>query len=171
MKKIGILIGTIFIIIIGYLTIRYITTDHYISVEDAKEIAMNDVANKDNNYKFNTIEYNNVNGNYIYILEFSDEVNLYTYKINAKTKKIISNKIESLLNNKSYMSEDDVLNIVYKHASISKSDSNLIANYVIIEDGIPIYNVVFYYSNIRYEYKVNALTGAVISVTRLNENK
>ena len=80
---------------------------------------------------------------YIYTLEFSDKVNYYTYKINAKTKKIISSKKELLTNNKIYMKEDEILNIVFKNAKLSKEECNLISNLVTLEGDIAIYNTIF----------------------------
>lgn len=156
-------------IILG-LTFKYFTTENYITSEEAKEIAMADVSNKDGEYTFNSIEYSETNETYIYTLIFSDKVNLYTYKINAESKKIISSKKESLTNNKIYMQEDDILDIVFKHAKLIQTDCTLLSNLVTLEDSIPIYNTVFYYNNVRYEYKTNAFTGAIISVIKLNEN-
>lgn len=171
MKKIIIIICTIFLIIISFLGYKYLVPNKYITSDEAKEIAMKDVSNKDNNYTFNSIEFTETTKDtYIYTIIFSDKINLYTYKINAKSKKIISAKKESLTNNKIYMQEQDILNIVFKHAKLNKYDCNLLSNLVILEDGNPIYNTVFYYNNIRYEYKTNAFTGSIISVVKLNEN-
>ena len=162
MKKIVIVICFIFLILISILLYKYFDSKNYISSDIAKEIAMKDVSNKDGNYTFNSVTYTNENDKYIYILEFSDNNNLYTYKIDAKNKKIIYSNRQSLTNNKEYMMEDDILEIVFKHANLNKNDCNLISNLVILEDNIPIYNTVFYYNNIRYEYKTNALTGSII---------
>lgn len=150
---------------LGY---KYLNKNTYITSEEAKKIAMNDVSNKDGEYTFNTIEY--IEKDNLYILTFSDKVNYYTYKINAKTKKIVSSKKESLTNNKTYIEESEILNIVFEHANLNKDNCNLISNLVTLEDGTPFYNIVFYHNNIRYDYKVNAYTGSIISVIKLNEN-
>ena len=170
MKKIIIGILILFTLVLGFFTYKFFTTDNYITSEEAKQIAMDDVSNKDGIYEFNSIEFKEVNDNYIYTLEFSDKVNYYVYKINAKTKKIISSKKESLTNNKVYISEDEILNIVFQNAKIDPKECNLVSNLVTIEGDIAIYNTVFYYNNIKYEYKTNAFTGSIISVTKLNEN-
>jgi len=170
MKKIFIILFTIFFIITLGITINFFAQDGYISSERAQEIAKNDVSNKDGVYTFNSIEFAETNDTYIYTLIFSDKVNLYTYKINAKNEKIISSKKESLTNNKVYIEENDILKLVYKHAKLNKNECNLISNLVILEDGLPIYSTVFYNNNIRYEYKTNAFTGTIISVVKLNEN-
>lgn len=169
MKKI-VLIITI-LIILGIPTYFILNKDKDLTPEEAKKIAINDISNKNNDYVFNSVEYNLVNDTYIYTLEFTDKNNYYTYKINAKTKKIISSKVESLNNNKIYLKEGDILTIVYNHAKINRNESNLLSNEVILEDNMPIYVTVFYYNNIRYEYKTNAYTGAIISVSKINENK
>jgi len=170
MKKIVIGILIVFLIIVGIFTFKFFTTEAYITSDEAKQIAMNDVANKTGEYTFNSVEFNENNGNYIYTLDINDIKNNYIYKINAKSKKIISSKKESLTNNKIYINEEEILNIIYKNANLNKKDCNLISNLVVLEGNIPIYNTVFYYNNIKYEYKTNAYTGAIISVTKLNEN-
>ena len=132
------------------------------------EIAIKDVSNKDGDYIFNSIEY--IEKDNIYILTFGDKINYYIYKINAKNKKIISSKKESIDNNKNYIDEEELLNTVFEHAKLNRKECNLISNLVTLEDGIPLYNTVFYCNNIRYEYKINAYTGSIISVIKLDEN-
>lgn len=172
MKKIVMGILSLLIVALGIVAFNYFTTDRYITSEVAKQIAMDDVSNKDGKYEFNSIEFKETTDNlYIYTLEFSDKVNYYTYKINAKTKKIISSKKELLTNNKVYMKEDEILNIVFKNAKLSKEECNLISNLVTLEGDIAIYNTIFYYNNIKHIYKTNAFTGAIISITKLNENE
>lgn len=170
MKKIMIIICTIFLILIVGISIKYFTTEKYITSDEAKQIAMDDVSNKDGEYFFNSMEFSETNDNYIYTLIFNDKINSYTYKINAKSKKIISSKKESLTNNKIYMNDDDILNIVFKHSKLNRNDCTLLSHLVILEDGMPIYNTTFYHNNVRYDYKTNAFTGAIISVIKLSEN-
>ena len=167
MKKIIILICTIFLLIIIWLTYSFLYKD-IITSEEAIKIATNDVSNKDGEYIFNAVEY--IEKDNVYILTFGDKVNYYTYKINAKTKKIISSKKEALNNNKNYIDEEELLNIVFSHANLNKKDCNLVSNLVTLEEGTPFYNTVFYNKNIRYEYKINAYTGSIISVINQNEN-
>lgn len=170
MKRIILVILIVIAIFLGIISFKNLFYNKYISSEEAKEIATKDVSNKDGIYLFNSVEFKETNNTYIYILEFSDKVNIYTYKINAKNKKIISSKKESISNNKVYMKEDNILEIVFKNAKLNRNECNLISNLITLEDGFPIYNVIFYYNNIKYEYKVNAFTGSIISVTKLNEN-
>jgi len=170
MKKIIIIICTIFLILSIAMGIIYFSRDTYISSEDAKKIAMNDVSNKNNEYTFNTVEFSKIDNTYIYTLSFTDKVNYYTYKINAKNKKIIFSKKDALNNNKNYIEENEILNIVFKHAKLNKNNCNLLSNLVTLEEGIPFYNTTFYHNNIRYDYKINAYTGSIISVIKLNEN-
>lgn len=170
MKKILIIILSVFIIFLSYFGYKYFTKTKYITEDEAKQIAINDVSNKDNEYDFNIIEFKKTNDNYIYVLEFSDKVNYYTYKINANNKKIISSRKESLTNNKVYMKEEEIEAIVFKHAKLSQSECNLISNIVANEGDISIYTIIFFYENIKYEYKVNAFTGSIISVSKISEN-
>ena len=155
---------------LGFIGYKYTNDNKYITSDEAKKIAINDVSNKDGNYTFNSVEFKETNDTYIYTLEFSDSVNYYTYKINAKNKKITFSKKESLTNNKIYMDENEILNIVFKNAKLNKNDCNLISNLITLEGNNPIYNTVFYYDNVKYEYKTNAYTGSIISITKLNEN-
>ena len=170
MKKIMIILTILCMLCLGFLIYKYFATPKYITSEEAKTIAMEDVSNKDGKYDFNSIEFKETNNTYIYTLEFSDKVNYYIYKINAKNKKIISSKKESLTNNKVYISEDKILNIVFKNAKLDPEQCTLISNLVTLEGDIAIYNTIFYYNNTKYEYKTNAFTGAIISITKLNEN-
>lgn len=171
MKKIVLGILVIIIIILSVIGINFFTKERYITSDVAKQIAMDDVSNKDGEYKFNSIEFKETTNNmYIYTLEFSDKVNYYTYKINAKTKKIISSKKEMINNNKIYMEEDEILKIVFKNAKLNKEECNLISNLITIEGETPVYNTMFYYNNVKHVYKTNALTGSIISVAKLDEN-
>ena len=170
MKKILIGILIIITIFIGYISFNYFTTDRYITSEEAKQIAIEDISNKDGKYEFNLVEYKETNDTYIYILEFSDNVNYYTYKINAKNKKILSSKKELLNNNLIYIKEEEILKIVFKHAKLNQSECNLLSNKVTNEGNIAIYTTIFYYNNIKYEYRTNAFTGSIISVSKLDEN-
>jgi len=167
MKKI--VIG-IFLVILTLFLYNYYSTPKMITSEEAMEIAFKDVANKDNEYNLISIEYKEANENYIYTLKFSDKVNHYIYKINAHNKKILSSKKEVLNNNLTYITEDEVLNIVLQDANLNRSDINLLENKILIEGNVTLYNPIFYYNNLKYSYKVNAYTGSIISVTKLNEN-
>ena len=165
-----ILICTIFLLAISGIVVKHFSSENYITSDEAKVIATEDISNKDGEYSFNSIEFSETNDTYIYTLVFTDKINSYTYKINAKTKKIISSKKESLTNNKTYMKETDILDIVFKHSKLNRVECTLLSNLVTLEEGIPVYNTTFYHNNIRYDYKVNAFTGAIISVIKLNEN-
>lgn len=170
MKKILMIILILFTLCLVLFTYQFFTKNRYITSDEAKKIAMNDVSNKDGKYEFNSIEFKETHNAYIYTIEFSDKVNYYIYKINAKSKKIIFSKKESLTNNKIYLDEEKILNIVYKHAKLDPNECNLIANLATLEGNITIYTTIFYYNNTKYEYKTNAFTGSIISVTKLNEN-
>ncbi len=167
MKKIVVIILTI--LIIGSLIIFTVfKKDKLITEEEAKTIATSNVSNKNGNYEFNSVEFTQKGDIPIYTIEFSDNYNYYIYKINAKSKKIISSKKESLTNNKEYIDEKEILDIVFKHAKINRQDCNILSNLVTLEGNTPIYNPIFYYNNIKYSYKVNAYTGSIISVTKVN---
>ena len=170
MKKIVIIISTICFILISCLLLRYFFINRYITEEQAKEIAINHVSNKNNQYTFNSIEFKETNDTYIYTLIFEDNFNLYTYKINAKTRKILSSKKESLLDNKKYLSEDEILTKVLNYIGTTKTECNITNNAVKLVDGFPIYNTIVFHNNIKYDFKVNAYTGGIISVTKLNKN-
>ena len=167
MKKILMIIFMIFLGSIGFLIYSLFSTDNYITSDEAIKIAQNDVANKDGNYNIISVEFKENNDNYIYTLKFSDNVNIYTYKINAKSKRIISSKKELLSNNDIYINEDEILDIVFNNAKLNRNECNLLSNLVVIEENNPIYHTIFYYNNDKYEYKTNAFTGAIISVTKL----
>lgn len=169
MKKIIIIICTIFLLIIVLLSVKYFISPKYITEEEAKEIAINDISGRYNNYTFNSVEFKKEDNNYIYQLDFQDNINIYIYKINAKNKKILFSKKELLINNISYMNEEDILDIVFSHANLDKKTCNVIFNTVDFEDGIPIYSTTFYHNNIRYDYKTNGFTGSIISVIKINE--
>lgn len=171
MKKIVIIICAILFILFIYTGIKYLKKDKYITENEAKLIATSDVSSKDNNFIFNKIDYTYTNDTYIYTLEFRDNINIYTYKIDAKTKRITSSTKELINSNLEYIDENTILDIVFKHASINKLDSNIITNAINTIDGIPIYTTIFYHNNIKYEYKTNGLTGSIISISKINEHE
>ncbi len=169
MKRIVLIIILILSLLLGITYYRYYEKHKYIDEDTAKEIALKDLATN-NKITFNKIEYTYTNKNYIYTLEFQDNLNVYTYKIDAHSKKIIQRVKESLTSSLEYLSSDAILDIVFKHASLNRYDCNLISNDVSLQEQIPIYNTIFYYNNIKYDYKTNALTGAILSVSKLKEN-
>lgn len=73
-------------------------------------------------------------------------------------------------NNLLHINSQDVLEIVLNHQGINDKDCNIISNDFIYEDNIPIYTTIFYYDNVRYEYKTNGYSGDIISIVKLNEN-
>ena len=170
MKKTMILISTIFLLILIILSIIYIQKETYISSEEAKQIVLNDISSNNNHkYTFNNIEIIETYNNFVYIITFSDSNNLYSYKINAKNKRILSKKKETITNDLTYMTKDDILKIVLNNANLNKNDCNILFNSIEIENNEPIYITIFYHNNIRYEYKTNPYNGIIISVTKLNE--
>ena len=170
MKKIVIGIFSLCLIAFCYILYNHYKNNNYITREEAKQIAMNDVSNEDGFYDFINIEYIETNNNYVYNLEFKDKTNKYYYKINAKNKRILSSKKEVINEEQEYMKESDVLEIAFNNVGLKRTECNLISSLVTIEEQIPIYNIIFYNKSIRYEYKINGLTGSIISLFKMNEN-
>lgn len=170
MKKIVIIIGTILIVLICGIKIYITKNNSAISSTEAFDIAKNDVSNPSGNYTLSSIEYVKLNDENIYNIVFNDDYNVYTYKINSKTKEIISGKREIINDNSRFIDKDEMLEIIYKHANLNKYDCNLVVNDIKYEDGNPYYNTIFYSNGIKYQYKSNAYTGAIISVIKIDEN-
>ncbi len=167
MKRILSIVFTILIAIIIIGSVNYYWQNHYISLDEAQDIVLKDIAFKNQNYYFTSTEFNKQN--YVYTLKLNDENNYYEYQINAHTKKIIYMK-KKPLDKATYLPEEEILNIVFNHAKINKENANILSQNISLEDYTPIYNVVFYYLNKRYEYKVNAFNGTIISIVSIDHN-
>ncbi len=172
MKKIVIGLMIIFSIIVGYFTYSYFHNDYekLISEDEAKKIALEDTKEKNTNLIVSDITLNEtVKDTFIYNVEFSSKINYYIYKINAKTKKIISKAIIPISDTDTYLKEEKALEIVFEHALLNQKDCVILTKEIILEDNFPYFYVVFYHNNIRYEYKLNGYTGQIINVTKINE--
>ncbi len=144
----------------------------YIGTQKAKEIAL-EHAGVEESAAFNIeIDLDFDNGKMVYEVEFHTMQNEYQYDIDAATGEIVKSEkeleddknavISNGVSSGSYISEQEVKDIVLKHAGVSESSVN---NYQIdldTDDGLVIYDVDFRVGQTEYDYEVNAATGAVI---------
>ena len=60
--------------------------------------------------------------------------------------------------------------IALSHAGLSQGSVSFVKAELEYEDGVKVYDIEFYSSNVEYDYEINAATGAIISVDRDIEN-
>lgn len=144
------------------------TSISYITVEQAKEVALFD-SGVEENATFLKVSFDKDKGVHIFEIEFMANGTKYEYEINAVTGAIIEKEIENSntqIDSDELLGAQAVLEKAITHAGISLAD--VIENEVKleIERGIYVYEVEFETSTYEFEYKINAKTGEIISVEK-----
>jgi uncharacterized membrane protein YkoI len=143
----------------------------YIGLDKAKEIALNHAgvtASAAINMK---AELDYENGKMVYEIEFDSNQYEYDYDIDAVTGTVIKhekeqtddeNKATSAGSSQTYIGEQKAKELALKHAGVS---ADKISNYKIeldTDDGVAAYEIEFQVRLAEYDYKINAVTGAVL---------
>lgn len=143
-----------------------------ISVEKAKEIALNHAGLSSNQVTFVRTERDFDNGIEKYEVEFYNDGMEYDYEINASNGEIISYdndadyynpNNQSNTNNSANISADKAKEIALKHANLSADNVNFARVELDYDNGIKKYDVEFYANNREYSYEINANTGDILS--------
>ncbi len=100
-------------------------------------------------YKFEELAHLSIN-----------ELNL----ISKNTQKLENVEIKGEASDKSYIGEKNAAEIALKHLGVTSSDVSKIKTEFDYEDGMMIYEVEFSYSDKRYEYEIDAVTGEIIDI-------
>lgn len=148
----------------------------YISLEDAKRIAFEDAGVSETELIGFEQEMDYALGKYLFELEFSTASHKYEYEIDATDGTIFKKDIDgkTLLKPTApaapeqaepaeYISSEQAEDAALGHAGVERSASVFERTQWKLSKGTAIYEVEFISAGVEYEYKINALTGAVIS--------
>ena len=160
-----------------------------ISVDEAKEIALNDAGLKENQVTFTQASLDIDDGVSIYEIEFYSDNTEYEYEINANTGDILSkskevthhgtpapketskpqnsNKPESTpqataSNQTSKIGLSSAKKIALKDAGLSASEVTFTKQEADYDDGVAIYEIDFYTATHEYDYEIDAYTGKIL---------
>ncbi|MBE6072332.1 MAG: peptidase [Clostridium butyricum] len=155
-----------------------------ISVEKAKEIALNHAGLSANQVSFVKSELDNDDGIQKYEIEFHNNNTEYDYEINAANGEILSydHDIENYNNgnttnnngtnnsgsnstttNTNNISVEKAKEIALNHAGLSANQVSFEKSELENDNGVQEYDIEFHYNNKEYSYKINANTGAILS--------
>jgi Predicted membrane protein len=164
----NIILGASLLTVIAVLTVIVIfirMNINTISKEDAKGIAFKHAQAIESFVTFLPVETDYERGRKIYEVEFYAGGVKYEYKIDAKTKEIISYDIEGEKNAGipviKEMTREQAKKIALEHAQLNENQVNFLKFELDYDDNRPIYEIEFYYNNIKYEYEVDAYTGEI----------
>ncbi len=128
----------------------------YISLEDAKKIALKDAKLDKYAQKivFTKTEFNRYQGKQCYLLEFYTGKNRYYYQIDAKTGEIIYGRRYILLADAKKIAVDDA----------GCTDRVTFLEEELVDGGIktPYYHLVFADRKTQWTYRINAVTGGIL---------
>lgn len=100
-------------------------------------------------------------GIYKYEIEFTYGGNEYEYKVNAETGAILHSKIEAEPSGNGITAEQ-AQQIALEHASLTKEQVTGLKATFDYDDGVPEYDVDFYYNGVEYDYEIHGQTGAIL---------
>lgn len=161
-------------------------TTHKITIEKAKEIALNHAKLSENDVIFIKSKIDYDDGIAYYDIEFYSNNKEYDYKIDANSGSIReydfdienysipqannnvnanTNSTNNNLNTNNNVSITDVKakDIALKHANLSENQVQALNAHLDYDDGKQVYDVDFYANNREHSYKIDAQTGNIIS--------
>ena len=160
-----------------------------ISIDKAKEIALNHAGLAANQVSFIKAEKDMDDGIEKYDIEFYHNNKEYDYEINAVNGQIISydHDVENYniqspqqsnsqpqnnqqQTNTSNISVDKAKEIALNHAGLAANQVSFIKAEKDMDDGIEKYDIEFYHNNKEYDYEINAVNGQIISYDHDVEN-
>ncbi len=142
----------------------------YISVEQAKEIALADSGVPAENATFTKAKFDKDNGAHIYEVEFTAGGAEYEYEMNAVSGAIIERKIDGEKRLPSdggeYIGADAAIEIASAHSGITQSGMLKKEAKLKIKKGVYVYEVEFETRGYEYEYLIDAKTGKILSAEK-----
>ena len=163
--------------------------DGQISIEEAKNTALSDAGADASQVVFIKEQLDYEDGVPVYDIEFYTSSTEYEYEINAETGAIYSKQADVHGTNQEphaahsdstehsgdaqhyngmehtaedFIGEEEAKSIAVNHAGLSVQDVNFLKAELDIDDGQAIYEIEFYKQNQEYDYKIDALTGAIM---------
>ncbi len=157
-------------------------TSAQISLEKAKEIALNDAKLTENTVTFTTAKLDMEDDISVYEIEFYSDNVEYEYEINANNGAVHDKSVESLSKNTgnkhdgadnvdnvdnkensgTYIGIDKAKNIAANHAGLSISELTFSKAKLDTDDGNTVYDIEFYKDGIEYEYEIDASSGKIL---------
>ncbi len=141
----------------------------YISVEDAKQKALDDAGVKFEDAVFLKAYYDSDDIVPHYDVKFESNGYEYEYEVKASDGSVLEKDVDKERKpvntssaSKEYISEDKAKSIAYNHASVKTADVKFSKAELDRDDLIVHYDVEFVAGNYEYEYEINAETGKVI---------
>ena len=143
-----------------------------ITIEEAKEIALNHANLKSDQVTFGRTETDIDNGVEKFEIEFYHNNKEYDYQINATDGQIISydydaeynNTQQETINNSTVkISVEEAKEIALKHANLKGDEVNFGKVELDVDHGVQQYDVEVYYNSKEYNYEIDANTGSILS--------
>lgn len=167
MKKTSFFVA--FILSLGLIFTTYEYAMAKITMEQAKEIAVQHAGIQSNQANFIKVEQDVDNGIPEYEIEFLCDNKKFDYSINADNGKIIGHKHKMMQHhganhhqNAMAMDNQKAEAIALQHAQLTKDQVSRLNCYQEMEDGIQIYSVKFWKDYTEYEYEIDAQTGEIL---------
>lgn len=146
------------------------TNSGYISVDDAKQKALENAGVKPENATFLKAYYDSDDIVPHFDVKFVSDGYEYEYEIKAADGRILEKDIErertagkSDVNAENYITKDEAKKIAYSHASVSAGSVKYSKAELDRDDMVAHYDVEFVEGKYEYEYEINAVTGKVIA--------
>ena len=114
-------------------------------------------------------EFDFEQGHFIYDVEFTANGTEYGYWIQASDGSVVRKKIEligaggSKTGITAAITQKDARKIALEDAGLTEAEVTISAEKLDTENGVAVYEVDFVKGNVKYEYDINAMTGAVYS--------
>ena len=114
-------------------------------------------------------EFDFEQGHFIYDVEFTANGTEYGYWIQASDGSVVKKKIEligaggSKTGITAAITQKDARKIALEDAGLTEAEVTISAEKLDTENGVAVYEVDFVKDNVKYEYDINAMTGAVYS--------
>lgn len=142
----------------------------YISVEDAKQKALDDAGVKAENAVFLKAYYDSDDIVPHYDVKFEANGYEYEYEVKASDGAVLEKDVDkerkpanSVPASDEYISEDKAKSIAFDHAGVKAADVKFLKAELDRDDLIVHYDVEFVAGNFEYEYEINAESGKVVA--------
>lgn len=142
-----------------------------ITAEDAKTAALNHAGLNASEVTFTKAELDYDDGRAEYEIEFYSSSEEYEYDINAATGAVIKYSKEALTSptmssSNSTITAEEAKKAALAHAGLKAAEVTFTKAQLDYDDGKAEYEIEFYSSSDKYEYDINASTGAVIKYSK-----
>ena len=153
-----------------------------INLDQAKSVAMEDAQTLVNHVDFSKAKLDRDNGRLVYEVDFKVGKSKYEYKIDAKTKRVVSKEVKEERveptppatpktpeepttdpnTRPTLIGEAKAREIALKDANLKETDITRFQWKLDYEKGIQVYEIEFYHGLTEYDYDINATTGAIV---------